>query len=61
MQAKTTTQRRRRFERLIRQAEDLIESNPRAYRLRLLLLALLGYAVLFGLLFSLLALVFGAI
>lgn len=44
----TTTQRRVRFERLVREAEASIASNPRAYKLRLVLLALLGYAVLFG-------------
>jgi Zn-dependent protease with chaperone function len=57
----TTTQRRLRFERLVREAEASIAADPRAYRLRIVGLALLGYGVLFGAAALLLALVSGAV
>jgi Zn-dependent protease with chaperone function len=57
----TTTQRRLRFERLVREAEASIAADPRAYRLRIILLALLGYGVLFGTVALLIALVGGAV
>ncbi len=57
----TTTQRRLRFERLVREAEASIAANPRAYRRRIILLALLGYGVLFGAVALLIALVGGAL
>ena len=57
----TTTQRRLRFERLVREAEASIAANPRAYRRRIVLLALLGYGVLFGAVALLIALVGGAL
>lgn len=57
----TTTQRRLRFERLVREAEARIATDPRAYRLRIVALALLGYGVLFGLAAVLIALVGGAV
>jgi Zn-dependent protease with chaperone function len=57
----TTTQRRVRFERLVREAEASIASNPRGYKLRLIMLALLGYAVLFGTVALLLGLIGGTL
>jgi len=57
----TTTQRRLRFERLVREAEASIANDPRAYRMRIILLALLGYAVLFGVVALLIALIGGAV
>jgi Zn-dependent protease with chaperone function len=59
--ADTTTQRRLRFERLVREAEASIATDPRAYRLRIILLALLGYGVLFGVVALLVALIGGAV
>ena len=59
--ADTTTQRRLRFERLVREAEASIASDPRAYRLRIIFLALLGYGVLFGVVLLLVALINGAL
>jgi len=61
MTPNTTTQRRVRFEQLMREAEANIASNPRAYKLRLVLLALLGYAVLFGVVALLVGLVGGVL
>jgi Zn-dependent protease with chaperone function len=57
----TTTQRRMRFEQLVREAQASIAASPRAYKLRLVLLALLGYAVLFGMVALLAGLVGGVI
>ena len=57
----TTTLNRERFEALVEDAERLLESRPRAYRVRLALLAVLGYAVIFSLLFLLIALIAGSI
>src|SRR4249919_1725497 len=57
----TTTQRRLRFERLVREAEASIAADPRAYRMRIVALALLGYGVLFGAVAVLIALVGGAV
>jgi len=57
----TTTQRHERFERLMREAEASIAAHPRAYKLRLILLALLGYGVLFGLVIVLVGLVGGVV
>lgn len=57
----TTTQRRMRFEQLVREAEATIASNPRGYKLRLIMLALLGYAVLFGTVVLLLGLIGGTL
>ena len=57
----TTTQRRLRFERLVREAEASIAADPRAYRLRIVGCALLGYGVLFGAVAVLVALVGGAV
>ena len=57
----TTTQRRLRFERLVREAEASIAADPRAYRLQIVLLALLGYGVLFGAVALLVALIGGAV
>jgi Zn-dependent protease with chaperone function len=61
MAATTTTQRRVRFERLVREAEARVATDPRGYKLRVALLALLGYAVLFGALAVLGALVGGTV
>jgi Zn-dependent protease with chaperone function len=57
----STTADRERFERLARRAEALVASQPRAYRVRVVLWALLGYAVLLGTVFALLALVVGSV
>jgi len=57
----TTTQRRLRFERLVREAEASIATDPRKYRMRIVGLALLGYGVLFGAVAVLVALVGGAV
>ncbi len=59
--ARNTTQQREHFQALIRRAEALGEADPAAYRQRIMLLALLGYAVLFGVLFLLLALIAGSV
>ncbi len=56
-----TTLERERFESLVEQAELILESRPRAYRIRLASLAILGYAVIFGILFLLIALIAGSI
>lgn len=53
----TITEQRHRFEDSIRQAERLMETNPRLYRVKLAALAVLGYAVLFGMLLLLLGIV----
>ncbi|MCP5200144.1 MAG: M48 family metalloprotease [Gammaproteobacteria bacterium] len=53
--------RREHFERLVERAERLVAASPRAYKLRLALLAALGYGVVFGLLFTLVALVAGSL
>jgi Zn-dependent protease with chaperone function len=47
MTAKTTTERRLRFERLVEQAQASVSADPGSYKLRVGLLALLGYGVLF--------------
>lgn len=56
-----TTLDREHFENLVNQAERLLASRPRAYRIRLGLLAILGYAVIFGILFLLVALLAGSV
>lgn len=56
-----TTLDRERFESLVEEAERLLESRPRAYRMRLAFLAILGYAVIFGVLFLLIALIGGSL
>ncbi|MBT9099345.1 M48 family metalloprotease [Methylovulum psychrotolerans] len=55
----STTQRRERFEQLIAAAERDIQHNPRRYTIKVALLALLGYAVIFGMLLVLIGLVGG--
>ncbi|TCJ14970.1 hypothetical protein EZJ19_08810 [Parasulfuritortus cantonensis] len=57
----STTEQREHFQDLIRRAEALGAADPAAYRRRLALLAVLGYAVLFGVLFLLLALLVGSV
>jgi Zn-dependent protease with chaperone function len=59
--ARNTTQQREHIQALIRRAEVLGEAHPAAYRQRILLLAMLGYGVLFGILFLLLALIAGSV
>lgn len=59
--ARGTTEHREHFQALIRRAEALGKADPSAYRRRVLGLALLGYAVLFGILFLLLALIIGSV
>jgi Zn-dependent protease with chaperone function len=61
MATATTTQRRLRFEHLVREAEAKIAADPKGYKLRVALLALLGYAVLFGALAILVALIGGTV
>jgi hypothetical protein len=56
-----TTLEREHFENLVTKAERLLESRPRAYRIRLAFLAILGYAVIFGILFLLIALIAGSV
>jgi Zn-dependent protease with chaperone function len=56
---KTTTQQREQIERLIEAAELEVQQNPRMYNLKVTLLALLGYAVIFGMLFLLVSIVGG--
>lgn len=46
----STTTLRQRFEELVRTAESEVAENPRRYKLRLALLAALGYGVIFALL-----------
>ncbi|WP_150048874.1 M48 family metallopeptidase [Methylomonas rhizoryzae] len=53
---KTTAEQRARLEALIRRAEQEAQERPGTYRAKVGLLALLGYAVIFGVLFILLAL-----
>ncbi|MFZ5557534.1 MAG: M48 family metalloprotease [Pseudomonadota bacterium] len=60
MTARTTTERRLRFEQLVERAEAKVAADPAGYRLRVGLLALLGYAVLFGLAAGLVLLIGGA-
>lgn len=59
--ARSTTEHREHIQALIRRAEALGQADPAAYRRRIVLLALLGYAVLFGILFLLLALIAGSV
>src|SRR5690349_4779331 len=61
MSDSTSTQKRLRFERLVREAERHIEQNPFGYKARIAALALLGYAVLFGILGALIALIAGSL
>lgn len=59
--ARSTTEQREHFQALVHRAEALGRADPSAYRRRILWLALLGYAVLFGVLFLLLALLVGSV
>lgn len=59
--ARSTTEQREHFQALVRRAEALGQADPAAYRRRILYLALLGYGVLFGVLFLLLALLVGSV
>lgn len=59
--ARNTTQQREHLQALIRRAEALGKANPAAYQRRILGLAVLGYAMLFGILFLLLALIVGGV
>jgi Zn-dependent protease with chaperone function len=61
MEDSATTQKRLRFEQLVRQAELHIQENPSGYKARLAALALLGYIVLFGVLAVLIALIAGSL
>ena len=56
---KTTSQRRSEIEHLIASAELDIFQNRRAYNIKVGLFALLGYAVIFGMLFLLIAIIAG--
>lgn len=57
MAAISVTDRRETFERIVREAEALSASSPSAYTRKVVLLALLGYAVLFGIVLLLAGLV----
>lgn len=57
----STTARRESFERLVREAETLLATRPKAYRCKVAALALLGYLVLFGLLALLVGLLAGCV
>ena len=57
----TTTERRERYEALVHEAEALIESDPQRYRRKVGAFAMLGFVVIFGMLFTLIALVGGTI
>lgn len=59
--AVTTTERRERFAALVQRAERLIETSPSGYRVRLGLLAVLGYVVIFGVLAALVAIIAGTL
>jgi len=50
MKTQSTTERRERFEAFVCQAEQAMQANPRKYRIKLALLAILGYLVIFGML-----------
>lgn len=56
---KTTTQRREQIERLIEAAEMEVRQHPGLYNAKVAMLALLGYAVIFGMLFLLISIVGG--
>ena len=55
----TTTERREKFERLIEAAELEVRQNPRAYKAKVAMLALLGYVVIFGMLLLLFSILGG--
>ncbi|MDX2307986.1 MAG: M48 family metalloprotease [Hyphomicrobium sp.] len=57
----STTALRKRFERLVQKAEAEIATNPEGYRLRLVLLAALGYVVIVGLLVLLITILGGTV
>jgi len=59
--AVSTTEQRERFEALVARAEDLIASSPTRYRVRLGLLAGLGYVVIFGVLGALVTITAGTL
>ena len=56
---KTTTEYREQFEMLVEQAETHIKEKPNAYKRKLKYLALLGYSIIFILLFLLISIVAG--
>lgn len=56
---KTTTERREHIETLINRAEEEVQRNPKVYSLKVGTMALLGYLVIFGMLFTLIAIVVG--
>ncbi|MGD0960553.1 MAG: hypothetical protein ABSB19_12170 [Methylomonas sp.] len=55
----TTTEQRKKIESLIESAECAIQRNPRLYRIKVALLALLGYTVIYAMLFFLIAMLGG--
>lgn len=57
----STTELRENFEHLARNAEQAFKSNPKGYKIRVLLLGLLGYAVIFGILLLVLVVVGGTL
>lgn len=58
---KSTTEYREYFDSLVKQAEDKIADNPKAYRRHLKLLVVLGYGVIFSLLALLISLLGGSV
>lgn len=56
---KSTTERRERLEQLIEAAEREIRTHPRLYNTKVALMAVLGYSVIFAMLFILLAITGG--
>jgi Zn-dependent protease with chaperone function len=61
MSSQSSTQRRHQFEYLVDEAERALREDPRRYKLRLFLLGLLGYAVIAGTLFLIVALIGGTL
>ena len=59
--AKTTTERRERFEAIAERAQAALAKDPRGYRWRLAMLALLGFSVIFGTLLALVVILGGSI
>lgn len=56
---KSTTERRERLEQLIQAAEREIQTHPKRYNTKVALMAVLGYSVIFAMLFLLLAITGG--
>jgi Zn-dependent protease with chaperone function len=57
----STTERRENFEQLVKEAEQLLATRPKAYRTKVAFLAVLGYLMIFGLLALLIGILGGSI